>query len=115
MGPIVGTAAGALDTSKTRMTSVVAGGEALSCARSVTGVDPASPADGVPLMLQLPSGFWLGPVTQPGAFSTLMLTLSPGSGSAVGNGDGTITYTPDQDFFGSDGFTYGIGGWRGIE
>ena len=32
----------------------------------------------------------------------------PSFGTAVGNGDGTITYTPDPDMFGIDGFDYQI-------
>jgi hypothetical protein len=31
---------------------------------------------------------------------------SPANGSAVVNPDGTVTYTPDADFFGTDSFTY---------
>jgi hypothetical protein len=47
-------------------------------------------------------------------------TLSVGAvtdgtfGSVIVNGDGTVTYTPDADFFGTDSFTYtasdGLGG-----
>ena len=32
----------------------------------------------------------------------------PANGTAVDNGDGTITYTPAADFFGTDSFTYEV-------
>jgi PKD repeat protein len=35
-------------------------------------------------------------------------TTAPTSGVAVGNGDGTITYTPDENFNGSDTFDYQV-------
>jgi subtilisin-like proprotein convertase family protein len=37
----------------------------------------------------------------------------PANGAAVDNGDGTITYTPDQDFNGIDTFTYTIDDGKG--
>jgi len=40
-------------------------------------------------------------------FSVISIT-QPANGTAVLNGDGTITYTPDAGFFGSDPFTYTI-------
>jgi len=40
-------------------------------------------------------------------FSVISIT-QPVNGTAVLNGDGTITYTPDVGFFGSDPFTYTI-------
>ncbi len=40
-------------------------------------------------------------------FSVISIT-QPANGTAVLNGDGTITYTPDLNFFGSDPFTYTI-------
>ncbi len=40
--------------------------------------------------------------------TTAAPTSLPASGSAVGNGDGTITYTPNPNFAGSDSFTYQI-------
>ena len=38
---------------------------------------------------------------------------SPGHGTLLDNQDGTITYTPDADFNGTDGFTYTIRDGRG--
>jgi VCBS repeat-containing protein len=38
---------------------------------------------------------------------------TPGSGTVVDNGDGTITYTPDADFNGADAFTYTISDGNG--
>ena len=32
----------------------------------------------------------------------------PANGTAVDNGDGTITYTPDANWFGTDTFTYEV-------
>ena len=39
--------------------------------------------------------------------------FTPASGSAVDNGDGTVTYTPNQDFFGADSFQYSISDGNG--
>ena len=36
------------------------------------------------------------------------VTVDAANGSTLVNGDGTITYTPDPDFFGTDTFTYQI-------
>ena len=41
------------------------------------------------------------------SFSVISIT-QPANGTAVLNGDGTITYTPDPNYFGSDPFTYTI-------
>ncbi len=40
--------------------------------------------------------------------STLVLATTPPNGEAVINVDGTITYTPDSDFSGTDSFNYTI-------
>lgn len=40
--------------------------------------------------------------------STVVVTSAPGFGSAVSNGDGTITYIPNAGFVGSDAFGYEI-------
>lgn len=37
---------------------------------------------------------------------TVTIETEPGNGEAVVNGDGTVTYTPDEDFTGEDSFTY---------
>ena len=39
---------------------------------------------------------------------SVISVTQPANGTAVLNGDGTITYTPDAGFFGSDPFTYTI-------
>ena len=39
---------------------------------------------------------------------SIAVISAPTNGSVVDNGDGTITYTPDPDYFGADGFTYSI-------
>ncbi|MEW5852151.1 MAG: tandem-95 repeat protein [Myxococcota bacterium] len=39
---------------------------------------------------------------------TVTVTSTPGSGTAVVNPDGTVTYTPQADFFGTDGFVYQV-------
>jgi len=38
--------------------------------------------------------------------ATLNITTDPANGSVIDNGDGTVTYTPDPDFNGTDTFTY---------
>ena len=40
--------------------------------------------------------------------STVAVTVSPANGTATSNGDGSVTYTPDPDFNGSDTFTYEV-------
>ena len=39
---------------------------------------------------------------------TLTINLEPNNGTAVANGDGTVSYTPNSDFFGDDSFTYTV-------
>ncbi|MGH1368910.1 MAG: Ig-like domain-containing protein, partial [Maritimibacter sp.] len=39
---------------------------------------------------------------------TIIGNTEPSNGSVVDNGDGTFTYTPDQDYNGTDSFTYTI-------
>ena len=40
--------------------------------------------------------------------ATVSISGAPSNGSVVDNGDGTITYTPDPDFNGTDTFTYTV-------
>ena len=40
--------------------------------------------------------------------STVVVTVDPSSGSVVVNGDGSVTYTPDVNFSGSDSFSYQV-------
>jgi len=40
--------------------------------------------------------------------STVAVTVDPSNGSVVVNGDGSVTYTPDVDFSGSDAFSYQV-------
>ncbi len=40
--------------------------------------------------------------------TSITVVSTPASGTAVSNGDGTITYTPNADVNGSDSFTYSI-------
>ncbi|MBE7444973.1 MAG: cadherin-like domain-containing protein [Planctomycetia bacterium] len=40
--------------------------------------------------------------------TTVVITSNPANGSAVSNGDGTVTYTPDAGFAGTDSFTYTV-------
>ena len=40
--------------------------------------------------------------------TTLAIVTVPANGSLVNNGDGTVLYTPDADFNGSDTFTYTV-------
>jgi uncharacterized repeat protein (TIGR01451 family) len=40
--------------------------------------------------------------------ASVSITTIPGNGVAVANGDGTITYTPDPNFFGTDTFEYEV-------
>ncbi len=43
-----------------------------------------------------------------GDLLTTVLTSAPGNGSASVNLDGTVRYTPDPGFTGSDSFTYQV-------
>ncbi|MCY9879266.1 cadherin-like domain-containing protein [Vibrio natriegens] len=40
--------------------------------------------------------------------SSIDILNGPSNGTIVNNGDGTVTYTPDPNFFGTDSFTYEI-------
>ena len=40
--------------------------------------------------------------------SSITITTPPGQGGAVSHGDGTVIYTPNTDFVGSDSFVYQI-------
>jgi len=40
--------------------------------------------------------------------STVAIVSGPRNGSVVNNGDGTVTYTPNANFYGSDSFTYTV-------
>ena len=40
--------------------------------------------------------------------STVVVTVDPSNGSVVVNADGSVTYTPDADFSGSDVFSYQV-------
>ena len=46
---------------------------------------------------------------------TVTALSDPANGTAVLNGDGTVTYTPDADFAGTDTFTYTVSDGRGGE
>ena len=46
--------------------------------------------------------------------SSVAVATQPTNGTAVANGDGTITYTPNADFVGTDTFTYEIYGIDGV-
>ncbi len=39
---------------------------------------------------------------------TSLVIVQPANGNVVDNGDGTVSYTPDLDFFGTDTFTYTV-------
>ena len=39
---------------------------------------------------------------------TVSITADPADGTAVANEDGSVTYTPDENFFGEDSFTYQV-------
>jgi len=45
---------------------------------------------------------------------TVVEAVGAAHGNAVSNGGGTVTYTPDPDFFGSDGFSYTIMDGEGL-
>ena len=47
--------------------------------------------------------------------ATITAVSDPPHGGATNNGDGTITYTPDPDFVGSDSFTYTLGNATGTD
>jgi hypothetical protein len=40
--------------------------------------------------------------------ASVSVTVVPAHGSAVANGDGTVTYTPDADYHGPDAYSYEI-------
>ncbi|MDO6593872.1 Ig-like domain-containing protein, partial [Neptuniibacter sp. 1_MG-2023] len=46
---------------------------------------------------------------------SIVIQSNPGNGSVVVNGDGTVTYTPNANFYGVDTFTYTIKDFAGHE
>jgi len=48
-----------------------------------------------------------GPANESQALTVTSVTQGA-NGTVVNNGDGTVTYTPNADFFGSDSYTYTI-------
>jgi len=40
--------------------------------------------------------------------STVAIVNGPSNGSTLNNGNGTVTYTPNENFYGSDSFTYTV-------
>jgi PKD repeat protein len=46
--------------------------------------------------------------------ASVVVVTQPANGGAVANGDGTITYTPNPDYSGSDSFTYTIDDSDGV-
>jgi hypothetical protein len=44
---------------------------------------------------------------------SVMSVSDPGHGTATNNGDSTVTYTPDENYYGDDSFTYTIGDGKG--
>jgi large repetitive protein len=49
-----------------------------------------------------------GPANESGQTLTVGNVSDPEHGTATDNGDGTITYEPDADYFGADSFTYEV-------
>ncbi|MEM5535922.1 Ig-like domain-containing protein, partial [Neptuniibacter pectenicola] len=47
--------------------------------------------------------------------ASIVIQSNPGNGSVVVHGDGTVTYTPNSDFYGVDTFTYTIKDLAGHE
>lgn len=49
-----------------------------------------------------------GVATSPGMPAVITIEVDPAHGAAAVSTDGTVTYTPAEDFFGADAFTYRI-------
>ncbi len=82
---------------------------------SVNDAPVAADDDGVGFTTSEDMAFTTGDVTandsdvdHPVVASSVAVVTSVSDGTLVNEGDGTFTYTPDPDFFGTDSFTYTI-------
>ena len=71
------------------------------------GADDAYTTDeDVALVIDVPSGVLANDTDADGDSLTATVVDGPQHGELVFNDDGSFTYTPEADYFGSDGFTY---------
>lgn len=68
----------------------------------VANTDSASAVQGQPVVIPVTVNDTISAAT------TVSLTTAPGHGSAVANGDNTVTYASASDYYGVDSFTYTI-------
>ncbi len=73
----------------------------------VAGDDSAATAEDAPVTIPVQSNDSAGPANENQALSTTAVS-DPPHGTAVSNPDGSVTYTPDLDYNGSDSFTYSV-------
>ena len=74
----------------------------------VAGDDEASTNEDTAVTVNVVANDSTGPANESGQTLTVGNVSDPANGTAVDNGDGTITYTPAADFFGTDTFTYEV-------
>jgi len=87
----------------------------IQIASFTTNSEPTAGDDTFPITEGMPATFDVLANDNDPDGDPLMVTLvaNPAHGDAVVNPDGTITYTPNADYFGTDSFTYAIDDGRG--
>ena len=78
--------------------------------RSTAVNDTAATTEGVPVTVNVVSNDTDDGGVDP---STVAVVGAPANGTAVPNGNGTVTYTPNTGFKGSDSFTYRVADAQG--
>jgi len=73
----------------------------------VAADDTATTDEDTPVTVPVQGNDSAGPANENQALTTTAVT-APANGTAVINPDGSVTYTPDLDFNGSDSFTYTV-------
>ncbi|MEM7239629.1 MAG: tandem-95 repeat protein, partial [Pseudomonadota bacterium] len=74
----------------------------------IAGDDGLSVARNTPLIIDIAADLLADDADANGDALNFTLTSGPAEGTLVDNGDGTLTYTPDQDFGGEISFDYTI-------
>jgi VCBS repeat-containing protein len=67
---------------------------------------PLTTDEDTPLVIDVPADVLANDEDVDGDTLSILAVANPVHGTAVDNGDGTVTYTPDQDFHGGGSFTY---------
>ncbi|MBF0156916.1 MAG: tandem-95 repeat protein, partial [Magnetococcales bacterium] len=79
----------------------------------VAGVDALLTAENTPLVITVATDLFANDSDPDGDALTLAGFTQPANGAVVDNGNGTLTYTPNLHYYGTDPFTYTVGDGQG--